>query len=429
MAENDIYNNKERYEKFISKLEEYLKESIKDHRRKYWIKNKDNLIYFRQLHKFFESKDNSYIRRLRLFRTLLMVSHVTNKDFSHCNREDMNNILAFSHKVNKSPKSKEDFVKDLKYLWKTLFPVKDKEGNIEDGKCPSSVSHLKAKQDKSKEKARNDRLTFEEYEKLVNYFNNNSKMQFLITLIVESLGRPQEVLYTKISNIYDKEDYATILVSEHGKEGTKELWCIDSYPYLKKYLIDHPYANYEDSYLFISNGKKDIQLKPKNASKMLKQACKKLEINKNITLYSLKRNGVTWALLRGDSEVEIMHRAGWSSTKQLQTYNLSERNDSLKKQLAKKGLLKDTKENSNYKNLFPETKECICGHMNGFSEKHCFKCKRILDRTKVMKKQEAKNEIFSMFFDKDFIRSKLKEFKEDPKKIEKLVSVLETLRD
>lgn len=85
MAENDIYDNKRRYERFKEGLQELLippSADIKRKRgyRKYYIKNKANLAYFKQLFANCESKDYSYIRRIRLASTLLVVCHLTNKE-------------------------------------------------------------------------------------------------------------------------------------------------------------------------------------------------------------------------------------------------------------------------------------------------------------------------------------------------------------
>jgi hypothetical protein len=44
-------------------------------------------------------------------------------------------------------------------------------------------------------------------------------MQAYISLAVESLARPQELLYLKVRDVETHENYARISISEHGKEG------------------------------------------------------------------------------------------------------------------------------------------------------------------------------------------------------------------
>ena len=391
MPEEDIYGSKKRYEKFMLNIDDLTKLTSKV--AKYYCKNKVNLQYFRQFGKIFDSRDTSYIRRLRLLGTLRMLSFATTKDLKDCEREDINEIVAFSHTMNKSPKTKSDFIRDIKFMWKQLFPERDERGRIDEMITPYPVRHLSPKIDKSREVRRNDKLTLFEYERIIEYFSDNPQIQAYITLSVESLTRPQELCYTKISDVEINEEYAKIWISSHGKEGVKFLQCIDSFPYFIKWYSKHPFKGDKDAYLFFSNGSKDRPITPDNMNKKLKLACKKLNIDKKITPYSLKRNGVTFSRLRGDSDVDIQHRAGWTSTKQLQTYDMSGAEDTFKRELAKRGMI-DKKE---FEDLSPSTKTCICGKTIGFSEKICIHCNRLTDREVIKSNRAAEKEIMEVF--------------------------------
>jgi len=388
MAENDIYDSKRKFKNETKNLEEICTPPEKSNKRKkYYCKNRANLTHFKRLFKHFEARDLSYIRRIRLTKTLKMISFAATKDFQKLNRDDIDEVMSFMHTVYKSPKSKSDFVRDIKFMWKILFPERDDKGRVDDTVHPYPVRHLSPRIDKSREKRRQDKLTLEEFEKLVNFFSGNPMMQFYLTLAVESLGRPQEILYTKIKDVEQYENYAKIWISEHGKEGTGFLQVIDSYPYLLKWLDHHPLSKNPDEFLFINGYHK--QVKPTYLNKGLKRACQALKIVKPITPYSLKRNGVTFRRLRGDSDMEIQHAARWTSTKQLRTYDLSQQDDAFKMRLVKKGLFKEDE----YKHLEQQIKECqFCGHKNGFAADHCNTCKRPLDREKV-RKLEMKREL------------------------------------
>ncbi len=389
MADNDIYNNKYRYETFMDKLGSLVERPNGRTKQKYYCKNPLNLEYFRKLHKIFEAKDLSYIRRLRVFRVFSIVVYVSEKDLKECNRDDMDDIAVFSHTVNKSIKSKGDFIRDLKTIWKILFPEVDQLGRIDDTVMPYPVRHLSSKIDKSKEILRNDRFTLEEFEKLVNYFSNDARLQCYITLSFESLARPQELCYRKIKDIELEDTYARVWVRDHGKEGTKFLQCIDSFPYLLKWYEQHPYKGDKEAYFFISNGRSNNPLTPLNVNKKLRLACRNLRMDKKITNYSFKRNGITMSRLRGDSDVSIQHRAGWTSTKQLKVYDMSTKEDAFKVELAKRGLITEQK----YENYLPKTKICVCGEVLGFAEKVCIKCKRLTDKEDIQKSTEAEEEI------------------------------------
>lgn len=401
MAENDIYNNKKKYENFKQNLELFALEPSQrpnnigngnfKHKGKYYCKNKENLAYFKSLFEAFEAKDISYVRRNRLLMSMRLICHATDKNLKGLDRDEINKVVSFMHTAYKSPKSKSDFIIDIKHMWKILFPERDERGRIDDTLVPYSVRHLSPKIDKSKEKRRYDKLTFEEFENVVNFFANDARMQFYLTLSLESLGRPQEILYTKIKDVELYDNYAKIWISEHGKEGIGFLQCIDSFPYLAKWLEKHPFKNDKDSFLFVNLSDREFgqQLKPKNINNKLKTACKYLKIDKPITAYSLKRNGVTFRRLKGDSDLEIQHAARWTSTKQLKTYDMSHQEEALKIELVKRGIIQDKK----YKDLQPKVKECLfCNAKHGFTAEICDNCKRPLDRNK-LREQEQKKEI------------------------------------
>jgi len=111
MAENDIYNSEGKYinflEKMIEKKELLKKPSERNLHRsqsssKYYCQNKINLHYFQKLHTKFSARDLSYIRRLKLFLCLKMVTFVTNKDIKDLNRDDIDIIMKYMHEVFKS---------------------------------------------------------------------------------------------------------------------------------------------------------------------------------------------------------------------------------------------------------------------------------------------------------------------------------------
>jgi len=167
----------------------------------------------------FEARDVSYIRRLRVLYDLLLAAHACEKDFADADRADIDRIVTFMHRRYKSPKSKRDFILDLRFSWKLLFPENDRQGRPDDTVVPYPVRHLGAKIERSKEHMRNDRLAPEEFEQLVAYFSNEPRIQAYIMLAVESLGRPQELLTRKIKHVELYDCYAKVWLTERGKEG------------------------------------------------------------------------------------------------------------------------------------------------------------------------------------------------------------------
>jgi len=220
--------------------------------------------------------------------------------------------------------------------------------------------------------------------KIVQYFDKDPKIQAYLMLAFESLGRPQELLYTKVKDYEFYDEYAKIWISEHGKEGCGFLQCIDSYPYIQKWFKIHPLRNNPEAYFFINQSNRNLnkQLTNTNINKRLRNACKHLGIKKSITCYSLKRNGITYRRIRGDSDTQIQHAARWTSTKQLKVYDMSNQEDALKVELIKRGLVDATKEEE--KRFKPQFKKCqFCGVKNGFTTEFCTGCHRPMNRKKI----------------------------------------------
>ncbi|HIH15678.1 MAG TPA: site-specific integrase [Nanoarchaeota archaeon] len=384
MAENDIYGSKERYVQLVERLVNFTKKPRKG---KYYCKNYENLKYFQVMISYFNLKDLSYIRRRKVFQVMRFITFILEKDLAECTRENINDLVSYSHTVYKTVHSKKDFIKDLKSIWCIILPEKDHYGRVDETLIPYTVRHVSGTVDKSKEKLRNDRITYEEFKKIITFFSGNSTLQAYLTLVFESLGRPQEILYTKIKDYEFYDSYAKVWISEHGKEGTGFLQCIDSYPYIAQWYREHPFRQNPQTYFFLSksNNGKYTQLKNSAINFRLRQACKHLGIQKQVTCYSLKRNDITYRRLRGDSDMQIQHAARWTSTKQLKIYDMSTQQDALQIELERRGI-QDTKP------VHEEWKPKVCGFCgcdNGFTAELCVTCKRPLDRKKLQDMAEA----------------------------------------
>jgi len=396
MAEDDIYGSKKKYEKFKDNLNSLLAPKSSEHKRgsyKYYCRNPQNIEYFKSLFTHFEARDISFIRRLRLLQTMKMIVYHTEKKLADCERQDIDKLMAAMHNTYNSPKSKANFVTDMKHLWKLLFPELDALGRPDETVIPYVVRHVSSQIDRSRQKLRKDKLTWDDFQRLIDFFGSDPRIQAYMMLALESLGRPQELLYLKLKNIEHYTNYAKIYLADHGKEGPGLLQCIDSYPYLIRWLEIHPFKNDPEAFLFINIGHTNPgkQLRPESINKMLRQACRALGINKPITCYSLKRNGVTFRRLRGESDVEIQHVARWTSAKQLKTYDLSTQDEAYNLTLKKRGLI-ETGQKEITQNMQSNT--CpYCNEKVGFTEKICPKCKHLLDRQAVISEQKKDEEL------------------------------------
>jgi len=402
MAQEDIYGNKLAYEKFINKYiiqKEILKKpKIKDNKRKYYCKFPDNLKYFKELQKKFEIDDLSYIRRRGVFSLLKRLTHLIEKDLKDAGEEERDTVILNIRHTTNSPNQLKRIEHDVKNLGRLLFK-----------ELPVFFKEFKIRTHSSLQKARTDKLNYEEFIKIVKFFSNDATMQGYLTIAMESLARPQELLYCRIGDLELNDQYAFINISSHGKTGLKKLLIIDSYPYLMKLLKKHISPENKEEFIFLNHHKK--QLTPFSINKRLKLSCKKSKIVKPITCYSLKRFGVTFRRLKGDDDVTIQRVAGWTSTKQLRTYDQSNQDDVYLRELSKRGLIK----NERYNYLRPKTKTCpFCGDKVGFADTICPNCNHLVDGNAIKKSVETEEEISK------FLQLVVKEL--NPEKLKEIIS-------
>jgi integrase len=409
MAEDDIYGNKRHYEFFVDEKLKNKKilEKPKNHREGiYYCKNKVNLKYFNKLIRKFEVDDLSYARRLKLIQVLKILTYVMGIDLKDVNGLERDKLIIKIREITNSNQQLKRTQQDIKYMGKILF---------EDKEIPKFFKELEIKTDRSRQKARKDKLEYEEFEKLMRYFSKDDTLKAYLSVAMETLARPQELLYTKMEDVDFGEGYSFIQISEHGKEGIKKLLCIDSNPYLIRMISKHKNNQNKKEFLFLNE--KDRQLTPFSINKKLKKACNKVKIDKPITCYSIKRFGVTFKRLMGEDDVTIQRTAGWTSTKQLKTYDLTSQDDVYKKKLAERGLIKDKK----YLRFMPKTKPCVyCGEIVGFAESICPKCNHILDKDLIKQNYDDKSkaiEVLKVIMDDELVEMIQKKKQEHKEKL------------
>ena len=393
MADNDIYNSKKQYETALRKFKDgsYLKPPTRK-TDLYYIVNPKNLKYFEQLIKEFDFRDLSYMRRNGFFKVLKRTAYYIKKDLKDVTREDVKELIGT---VNKklNPTTMRDYVDKNKFIWKTLFPEKDSKGRALDDVVPHPW-RFKFKIDKSRKKDREDKFTDTEYMKLQKSMGKNPMYQLWFSMIYNNLARPQELCYIDTSNVEIKDNYARVRISQHGKEGTKTLQLVDNYYYLLRWLEIHPlydskHPDKKGIPLFVtqSNYAKNQRLTPKAANKYVQSKLKELGINKRLTNYSFKRNGVTHKYISGEPAQNIQKIANWTSTDQLKIYDLSEQEEFLQKELEDKGIIK-----TGSKQKKVSYKVCsFCNAINTVSATKCSKCQRSLDREQILKEEANKD--------------------------------------
>lgn len=398
-APDDIYDSKDKYIKIRSNLEKYLEKPKGKKKglgkRKYSITNPANLKYFYILLARKDSQGISYINRIKYFNYLLKICHYSEKDLAELTREDVDQIVSQLKSNIKTANELRNTITYIQHIAKIIIPDKDAQGRIDETITPYAFRHLKSSVDKSRNKKK-EIPSLQDMQKVIQFFRQDIRTQAFIALAYESDVRPQELCYCKVKDFKKFDNYAKIYVSEHGKEGTKFLECLDSFPYVIKWYNEHPLREDPNAWLFVNLGDRNRhdQLKPHTINKHLRHACIKLGIP-HMTCYDIKRAGITHQKLRGDSSEVIAHRAG-ISVERIKTYDYSKHEQSFKLHMIKTGRMKPEDVPEELKPFLPKNKRCgYCETNNGFADKICSTCKRPLFRDDIMAEEKRKEEEFN----------------------------------
>jgi len=99
MAEDDIYGSKKRYENLTNQIGTFSDKPKFGGKTEYFCRNKNNLKYFYQLCKTFETKDLSYIRRIRVLHTLKLIILVSLINLVTIYYSNLNFIRKYSNRI------------------------------------------------------------------------------------------------------------------------------------------------------------------------------------------------------------------------------------------------------------------------------------------------------------------------------------------
>jgi integrase len=221
-------------------------------------------------------------------------------------------------------------------------------------------------------------------------------------IAIDSSARPHEILNLKISDIQfhiteDGNQYAEMVIKE-GKTGTRTVPLIDSIPYVKTWIENHPTGKNPDSWLFISKANNSqyqkltydgivdrysYYYKIRFFPKLLEdktvpdpdKAFIKNMLTKPWNLYILRHSSLTdkSQIL---TESLLKEHAGWSMSSNMPQVYVHLRGESSKILLQNRGIIKkeDTK-----KTLALRSKQCPnCNEPNKPDSKFCCKCRMIL---------------------------------------------------
>jgi integrase len=221
-------------------------------------------------------------------------------------------------------------------------------------------------------------------------------------IAIDTSARPHEILNLKISDIKfnvteDHIQYAEVRINE-GKTGPRTVPLIDSIPYLKEWLSDHPAGTNNNSWLFVSRGNSNIGqkltydgivdrysyyyktkffpnlLQDKTVPEEDKEVIKSMLL-KPWNLYVFRHSALT-EKSQILPEAILRSHAGWTMSSKMPQIYIHLSGESSKILLEKRGILMSSDKN---REGLLKSKYCPnCYESNRPDSKFCLKCKMVL---------------------------------------------------
>lgn len=251
-------------------------------------------------------------------------------------------------------------------------------------------------------------------------------------------ARPSEILNLKVKDIKfsvtdDGVQYAEARITQ-GKTGPRTVPLIDSIPYLKEWLEEHPNGSNTDSYIFISQGNNHgckltldglsshyDYYKSKYFPKLLddstvidvEKAFIRNMLTKPWNLYVFRHSALT-EKSQILSESILKDHAGWSMSSKMTQIYIHLSGESSKVLLQKRGIIR--KEDEERSKAW-SSKACPnCNEPNKHGARFCIRCRMILAYdvyTDVIEDQKKKeNEIQQLRSEQEVVLKSVKEMEE-----------------
>lgn len=373
MISNDrqnIYSNsKYRIERDIKRIQ--LSEKISQ-------KNKTLVISFLT----YKISDNtSHQRCKKLAIHLRQMSEIIEKDFSDFLKDDLVNlIVTMKSDETKALSTRQDYILALKQFFKWLEDEDDRlfsEDLMVRRKAMQLYKYLKNTRLTTYRKKVNpaDIITEDDMKTIINYADSVRDRAF-VKLLHETGARAGEFLNIKLKHIVFSED-GRAHIHLDGKTGERRIPVVFSVPYLKQYLVMHPYKEDENSFLWWTNPRSNRKAPVKHcgAAKILNRIWSKLPddspIKRKDHNMHFFRHSRASILAPTMSESLLCKYMGWTlSSKQAKTYVHLSPDDLDNAFFGNLGM--NTKQVEE-KKIVP--KECeMCGTINDSKAEFCLKC-------------------------------------------------------
>ncbi|MFO7991704.1 MAG: tyrosine-type recombinase/integrase [Thermoplasmata archaeon] len=355
------------------------------------IEDNDNLLDVNKktildFDKELELNDYSKARRYKYLIMLPKMIALLDKDLREAERGDIEDIVLWIKRrddINKTTKT------DYKILLKRFYRW------VGDGEYPECISWLEYKSDYINGKLPKDMLVREDIEKLKEACKN-SRDRALISVTWETGARIGELMDLKVGDLEDHDRVLKIIVD--GKTGQRKLDLIESIPYLKIWLRDHPDGDSKEAPLWVnlSNGwgsEAGDKMKYRAIRKAFAEAGKRAELDKDTNPHAFRHSRATF-LANIFTEAQLCEWFGWvqGSRTPAKYVHLSGREIDLKyKKLY--GIEEEEEEES----AFTLRKCPRCGESVPPEADYCYRCGLALSVEAVAKLEEEEEQLAEDF--------------------------------
>ncbi len=319
---------------------------------------------------------------------LLSLSRMLKKDWGSITKNDVDELVytvmqKYSPASGQETNSTWDHKKVLKIFFR-WFKLGSRQHTLVGD--PDETKNIRLREVRSKI-VREDLLTEQDLEKLLQSCRGNLRDKALIHVHFEAGTRPGEILSLKLKHV--KFDDKGAIIHVDGKTGPRPVRLVTSVPSLASWIDSHPFKSNKESPLWIKLDKNHYgePMAHATANKVLKTLCERAQLSKNVNL-KLFRHSEATQTAKYMTEAQMRIRHGWTATSKMPANYVHLVNSDVEKAYLKHlGVISEEIEK-------PEVpKIChICKVPNSPKSDICNNCGKPLDLKKAIELEEKANE-------------------------------------
>lgn len=283
---------------------------------------------------------------------------------------------------------------------------------------PDSVSFMKTTLRNNNNKLPKDMLTEDEIKKMINVCSF-IRDKAIIAVLYESGARMSEFLNLKIGDVIEDKYGAKLQIS--GKTGDRVVRIVNSMPYLKVWLNEHPQKDDPKAHIWLNVSKyakvRFMEVLTKNGLRSILQRYADLAgVKKHIHPHLYRHSRATF-LANHLTEAQMCEFFGWKQGSRMPARYVHLSGRDVDDAVLKAQGIKRKEEDKEGISSLPKPKICkFCKIKNPEGNKYCYKCLRPLDITEIQKMDMIKEALSEYMWE---MLMKDPKFAERMKKIEK----------